>query len=110
MKRFFLYLFCFFFLLQVFAPNYVLAGATENMSLENFLCTVFRYLTGTVGKAIAAFACVGISLGFIAGKLAWPTVLTFAIGMACVFGAPQIVKAFSGGSLACYGVSSIDKS
>ncbi|MDR2760848.1 MAG: TrbC/VirB2 family protein [Rickettsiales bacterium] len=86
-----------FFVLTVAAAR----AGDEGYALEDYLCTVFKYLTGTVGKALAAFACVGVSLAFVAGKLAWTTVLTFAIGMACIFGAPQIVKAFSGGELAC---------
>ena len=73
----------------------------SNATLEDYICNVFKYLTGTVGKALAAFACVGVSLAFVGGKIQWTTVLVFAIAMACIFGAPQIVKAFSGGDLAC---------
>lgn len=69
--------------------------------LEDYLCTVLRFLTGGVGKSLAAFACIGVSLAFVGGKVAWTTILAFALGMACIFGAPQIIKAFAGGEMAC---------
>ena len=88
------------FTLPAFASN------NNDPTLEAYICSVFNYLTGTVGKALAAFACVGVSLAFFGGKIQWTTVLVFAIAMACIFGAPQIVRAFSGGSsLACKDVS-----
>ena len=84
------------FTLPAFASN------NNDPTLEAYICSVFNYLTGTVGKALAAFACVGVSLAFFGGKIQWTTVLVFAIAMACIFGAPQIVRAFSGGTgLAC---------
>lgn len=70
-------------------------------SLEDYLCTVLQFLTGGVGKSLAAFACIGVSLAFVGGKVAWTTILAFALGMACIFGAPQIIKAFAGGKMAC---------
>ena len=77
------------------------ADTTSGHGLDDYIWAVFSYLTGTVGKALAAFACVGVSLAFFGGKIQWTTVLVFAIAMACIFGAPQIVRAFSGGDLAC---------
>ena len=52
---------------------------------------------GPIGKALAAFACMGISLAFLAGKVSWTLILTFSLGMACIFGAPAIIDAFTGG-------------
>jgi type IV secretory pathway VirB2 component (pilin) len=107
MKKVFLCLCCLFVLFSVLKPGLALASTVEvgtGGTLEAYLCKVLQYLTGKVGKAIAAFACIGVSLGFVAGKLAWATVLTFAIGMACIFGAPQIVKSFAGGDEACKNV------
>lgn len=75
-----------------------------SQGLEEFICNVLGYLTGGVGKALAAFACIGISLAFLGGKVSWTLVLTFSLGMACIFGAPVIIRAFAGGATACEGV------
>jgi type IV secretory pathway VirB2 component (pilin) len=78
------------------------ALSTESsMSMEQFICNVIGFLTGGVGKALAAFACIGLSLTFLAGKVPWTLVLTFSLGMACIFGAPTLIKAFTGGAGAC---------
>ena len=82
-------------------PALANTATKTSYTLEQYICSVFNYLTGTVGKALAAFACVGVSLAFFGGKIQWTTVLVFAIAMACIFGAPQIVSAFSGGDKAC---------
>lgn len=112
MKKVFLFL----FLLTFFSPSIVLginnAYATGNGaetydtggSAETIVCNALGFLTGGIGKALAAFACIGISLGFLAGKVAWTTILTFSLGMACIFGAPAIIRAFAGGDTACDGV------
>ena len=111
MKKILLTLLLFFsFNLFVFQPTNVLANndyslnssITQN-SLEDYLCNALMFLTGGVGKSLAAFGCIGISLVFVSGKVAWTTVLAFALGMGCIFGAPQIIKAFAGGDLACEG-------
>ena len=95
-------LFLALFTLPALASSNQGTGGNTGYGLEDYICTVFTYLTGTVGKALAAFACVGVSLAFFGGKIQWTTVLVFAIAMACIFGAPQIVKAFSGGNtVAC---------
>jgi type IV secretory pathway VirB2 component (pilin) len=101
MKKIAFYIVFFVLFLEVVA-----AAATgndtlgRNAGIEDYLCHVLEFLTGGLGKSIAAFACIGISLGFITGKLQWSTVLTFALGIACIFGAPQVIKAFTGSSTA----------
>ena len=70
-------------------------------TLEGLICNVLGFLTGGVGKALAAFACMGIALAFLGGKVSWTLILTFSLGMACIFGAPTIIKAFTGGDAAC---------
>ncbi len=72
-------------------------------TLEGLICNVLGFLTGGVGKALAAFACMGIALAFLGGKVSWTLILTFSLGMACIFGAPTIIKAFTGGDAACEG-------
>jgi type IV secretory pathway VirB2 component (pilin) len=100
-KKLFLYLFFFIvFTLPVLAADDPENAVSNSTDLEGYICKTLKFLTGGVGKGLASFCCIGISLGFIAGKLAWTTVLTFTIGMACIFGAPQIVRAFSGTTVA----------
>ena len=88
----------------VFQPSNAFASINDGISdhtLEQYLCNALRFLTGGVGKSLAAFACIGVSLAFVSGKVAWTSILAFALGMACIFGAPQIIKAFAGGDVAC---------
>ena len=106
MKRIIMFLFLFIIFTTIVECPEALANININdtlgeHSLEDYICTVLKFLTGGVGKALAAFACIGVSMAFIGGKVAWTTILSFALGMACIFGAPQIIKAFSGGNLAC---------
>ena len=82
------------------------AGAADteydtDTTATQVVCNVLAYVTGPIGKALAAFACMGISLAFLAGKVSWTLILTFSLGMACIFGAPQIVAIFSGGDKPC---------
>lgn len=74
-------------------------------TMEGLICNVLGFLTGGVGKALAAFACMGIALAFLGGKVSWTLILTFSLGMACIFGAPTIIKAFTGGSAACSSIN-----
>lgn len=76
---------------------------SQTSSMEDLICNVLGFLTGGVGKALAAFACMGIALAFLGGKVSWTLILTFSLGMACIFGAPTIIKAFTGGDAACEG-------
>lgn len=106
MKKFFLFLSLFIAFSLFFECSQALATSSSNSDLttyglEDYLCNVLSFLTGGVGKSLAAFACIGISLAFVGGKVAWTSILAFALGMACIFGAPQIIKAFAGGDLAC---------
>ncbi|MDR3078777.1 MAG: TrbC/VirB2 family protein [Rickettsiales bacterium] len=85
-------------------------GASEPLNttttMEGLICGVLGFLTGKVGKALAAFACMGVSLAFLAGKVSWTLVLTFSLAMACIFGAPTIIQAFTGsGDAACKGTT-----
>lgn len=117
MKKVLLVLSLFFsFNLFVFQPSNALAGGEYNLNetvgqykLEDYLCNALKFLTGGVGKSLAAFACIGVSLAFVSGKVAWTSILAFALGMACIFGAPQIIKAFAGGTLACETVNEIQQ-
>ena len=106
----FLSLFMVFTILFNVAP--AMAGNDDSLLNQEFsdtnmtdlLCNALSFLTGTVGKTLAAFACIGVSLAFVGGKVAWTTVLAFSLGMACIFGAPQIVQMFAGGDKPCENV------
>ena len=93
-KKFFLFTFLLLLAVLLVECPEVLASSnsvnTDN-GMEDYLCTALGFLTGGVGK----------SLAFVGGKISWTTILTFAVGMACIFGAPQIIKAFAGGDVAC---------
>lgn len=105
MKKTAFFLSTFVVALLVFNVAPVLAndfdGGALDTDMTDLLCTALSFLTGGVGKTLAAFACIGVSLAFVGGKVAWTTVLAFSLGMACIFGAPQIVAIFSGGDKPC---------
>lgn len=107
MKKF---LILFFVCFSLFSSNNVFASGFNTVdtskSMEGLICNVLGFLTGGVGKALAAFACIGMSLAFLGGKVSWTLILTFALGMACIFGAPTIIKAFTGGDAACSNINS----
>ena len=87
-----------------FADDSLLNQELDSTDMTDLLCNALAFLTGTVGKTLAAFACIGVSLAFIGGKVAWTTVLAFSLGMACIFGAPQVVQMFAGGDKPCENV------
>lgn len=83
-----------------------MSGPDTKIEMETIICNVLGFVTGGVGKALAAFVCAGTALAFLAGKVSWTLVLTFTLGMACIFGAPTIIKVFTGtGEVACEGTS-----
>lgn len=87
----------------VYATDQTSYTLNTSTTMEDLICNVLGFLTGGVGKALAAFACMGIALAFLGGKVSWTLILTFSLGMACIFGAPTIIKAFTGGETACSG-------
>ena len=105
MKKGMFFLLAFFVALSIFSIAPAIAndfdGGELDTDMTDLLCTALSFLTGGVGKTLAAFACIGVSLAFVGGKVAWTTVLAFSLGMACIFGAPQIVAIFSGGDKPC---------
>lgn len=76
-----------------------MADGTINQSETGMLdtvCNVMKFVTGSVGKAFAAFAVIFMGVTFLSGKCAWTTLLLFAFGIAAIFGAPSVVKMFTG--------------
>lgn len=92
------------------------ANATGNISddlnkslgkttMNDTLCAIMQFITGGVGKTFASFAVIFVGIGFLTGKTTWTAMITFALGIAAIFGAPTVIKAFTGGTAACSGGS-----
>ncbi len=69
---------------------------TNDNALSNVMCRALNIVTGSAGKAFAAFAIISVGIGFFTGKVSWGLMIGVAAGIAAMFGAPTIVKAISG--------------
>ena len=67
-------------------------------SLSDTLCSVLKFVTGSVGKTIATFAIIFIGVTFLNGKCNWTVLVTFSVGLAAIFAAPKIIATFTGGA------------
>ena len=70
-------------------------------TMNDVLCTIMKFITGGVGKTFASFAVIFVGVGFLTGKTTWTAMITFALGIAAIFGAPTVIRAFTGGEAAC---------
>jgi type IV secretory pathway VirB2 component (pilin) len=75
----------------------VTANGDDNAFVDT-LCNALKIITGSGGKAFAAFAIISIGIGFFTGKISWGLLIGVTAGIAAMFGAPTIVAAISGGS------------
>jgi type IV secretory pathway VirB2 component (pilin) len=73
----------------------VSATADDNKLVET-LCNALKIVTGSGGKAFAAFAIISVGIGFFTGKVSWGLMIGVSAGIAAMFGAPTIVAAISG--------------
>lgn len=73
------------------------ATAEKNV-LVTTMCNALSIITGSAGKAFAAFAIISVGIGFFTGKVSWGLMIGVAAGIAAMFGAPSIVSAISGTS------------
>ncbi len=73
------------------------ANANDNAFVDT-LCNALKIVTGSGGKAFAAFAIISVGIGFFTGKISWGLMIGVTAGIAAMFGAPTIVAAISGGS------------
>jgi type IV secretion system protein VirB2 len=71
------------------------ATVDKNILVET-VCRVLQIVTGSAGKAFAAFAIISIGIGFFTGKVSWGLMIGVAAGIAAMFGAPSIVSVISG--------------
>jgi len=82
--------FSLFALLVMLDPS--VATAAPLTQIENTLCDILEILTGTAGKAIAVFALVFLGISLFLGKVSWGLAVSTALGIATIFGAPQLVS------------------
>ncbi len=68
----------------------------QNNALSEVMCKALAIITGSAGKAFAAFAIISVGIGFFTGKVSWGLMIGVAAGIAAMFGAPSIVSAISG--------------
>lgn len=72
-------------------PDAALAGLGGGpSSIENALCEVISWFIGPVGKAIATLAIIIIGVGALMGKVSWGMAIIVGLGVAVIFGAPEI--------------------
>ncbi|MBA4274541.1 MAG: hypothetical protein C0436_02685 [Alphaproteobacteria bacterium] len=66
------------------------ALASGPSSIEDALCEVIGWFIGPVGKAIATLAIIIIGVGALMGKVSWGMAIIVGLGVAVIFGAPEI--------------------
>jgi type IV secretory pathway VirB2 component (pilin) len=71
---------------------------SEDNALTEAMCNAYNIITGTAGKAFAAFAIISVGIGFFTGKVSWGLMIGVAAGIAAMFGAPSIVAVLSSGT------------
>jgi len=75
-------------------PDMAMAGAPTPM--EEVLCNMVGWITGTTGRALATIAIIIIGIGALLGKVSWGVALIVAIGVAMIFGAGTLVGLLGG--------------
>lgn len=65
------------------------------------VCDILTWLTGATGRAIATLAIIIIGVGALMGKVSWGMAIIVAVGVAIVFGAPEILNLLGGGTSSC---------
>lgn len=70
----------------------------DSDTIGGLLCGVANWFTGSVGKGIATLAIIIIGIGALMGKVSWGMAIIVGLGVAIVFGAPQIVNELGGDS------------
>lgn len=99
-----------------FTPEAKATGASTEFNsdigtttMNDVLCTIMKFITGGVGKTFASFAVIFVGVGFLTGKTTWTAMITFALGIAAIFGAPTVIRAFTGGDAACSNSTTVGK-
>jgi type IV secretory pathway VirB2 component (pilin) len=76
-------------------------GSTSGNAIGDVLCNVVDWFTGTLGQGIASLAVIVLGVGALMGKVTHGMALTTIVGIATIFGAPDIVQELTG-QTACY--------
>lgn len=63
--------------------------------LSDAICTVVGWLQGGIGKAIASLTVIFMGMQAFFGKITWGTVVLYTVGIFTIFGAQDIVQAFT---------------
>ena len=66
-------------------------------AIEDTVCAIVGQLAGPVGRGIAAVAVIFLGFSLFMGKVTWGLALALGIGIAAIFGAPEIVSLLGGG-------------
>lgn len=73
-----------------------LGGGMGGNPIGDVLCRVAGWFTGPIGSGIATLAILVIGIGALMGKVSWGMAIIVGIGVATIFGAPQIVNMLGG--------------
>ena len=76
-------------------------GNSETNAFGQALCNMFKFITGKVGRGVAAGAVIALGVFFFMGKVTWGSALAVALGVGAVFGAPSVVSVLTGKSFDC---------
>ena len=76
------------------------AGGTST-TVGSVVCNIVKELQGPIVRGVAAFAVIFLGFSLFLGKISWGTALALGIGVACVFGAEQIVGVMAGSDDNC---------
>jgi type IV secretory pathway VirB2 component (pilin) len=102
MKKMLFFLALSLFVLNVgdaFAVTSTIGSASgSGGTMQVVLCNVLKFVTGGIGKTLAAFVIIGVGLGFFSGKVSWGLMIGVTLGISAIFGAPAIIAAVTGSS------------
>ncbi len=77
----------FFLIALLLLPSTALAQDPLSASL----CTVIKWFTGGLGRAIATLGILVVAIGALMGKVSWQLGVTVVVGISVMFGAAQLV-------------------
>ena len=76
-------------------------GPAIKTDVSKVICNIVKYLQGPIVRGVAAFAVIFLGFSLFLGKITWGTALALGIGVACVFGAEQIIAVMAGSEDEC---------
>jgi type IV secretory pathway VirB2 component (pilin) len=76
-------------------------GSGGPSSIEGALCEVISWFIGPIGKGIATLAIIIIGVGALMGKVSWGMAIIVGLGVAVIFGAPEIATLLGASGSQC---------